>query len=183
MASLGYARAEPDGYARAEPDGYARAEPDGPTASLCHPLRTTGSGPQCSATHRLPQDPTGSAGPERAAGAAGRGPPLKEPPAAGPVWPWAEGAEWSEGGARHGSGQADADVTKSCVLISLAGRGPDRNQPFHQHRAFEFGGNARICRLGRPEQGAGGTRATRLVVLKRKHCKPVSINVYVSLST
>ena len=46
----------------------------------------------------------------------------------------------SQGGARHGSGKADVDATRSCAVTSLAGHGPDRHQPLHRHRAFASGG-------------------------------------------
>jgi hypothetical protein len=63
-----------------------------------------------SAMHRRPPDRTGPTGRARAAGAAGRRPPSRSRRPHAPLGRGSRG--WSEGGARHRSGQADVDVTK-----------------------------------------------------------------------
>ena len=66
----------------------------------------------CPATHRRPRDPSGPAGHRRAAGAAGRRLPSSHR-LPDPIGPGSR--EWSEGGARHRSGQADVGVTSDML--------------------------------------------------------------------
>jgi hypothetical protein len=90
--------------------GHPRPGSGGPTEPLRHRrLRIAGSGPHAprrTAGRRTSMGLRAVSGPRELRADAR----LEEPPAARPLGRGSR--EWSEGGARHGSGQADVDVTK-----------------------------------------------------------------------
>jgi hypothetical protein len=91
--------------------GHPRPGSGGPTEPLRHRRqRIAGSGPHALRRTAGRRTRNGSAGRERAAGAAGRRPPSRSHRLHDPLGRGSR--EWSEGGARHRSGQADVDVTK-----------------------------------------------------------------------